>query len=720
MNSLHFLAIISVGYISRYLPFSIHHKGNTQVYLRFFNLREQPFSITPDPRFLFLSPQHEAALSSLLYGINERKGFIEVTGEVGTGKTVLCRTLMDRLDDTVSTALIFNSYLNEVELLQAILNDFGVPCAVTSRKGYIDALNRYLLHEFAAGRNAMVLVDEAQNLEPRVLEQLRMLSNLETERGKLVQVVLVGQPELRDRLATPQMRQLDQRIAVRYHIYSLTRAETQQYIMHRLSIAGAANTIVFTRRAMSIIYRYCAGTPRCINLLCDRILITAYVRGTHRITRHIVRQSINDLEGARVSLSRRLRLHPTLTGIVAGGLASAALVGIASGWFPAWVSQEQMHHLLFNQAPPAIQPLRTAPPAPPVEMLSALPTPQPVSPPLSPPPPLHVDDTDMALAQTLWQLNVQAQTAPRPVSQAAWHQTDLLVQLAEQAALDLQLLWSSPPQLAQLSRPCLIEVNPERETAEPALWVIIRSSTENAVIYREPEGLSTIALPELRRIWSGKLYLTLDQSETRGPILRRGMSGTRVQTIQRILNELDYLSQVPSGQFDDHTEQAVRAFQRDHQLNVDGYVGRNTLMVLSHFHKKTSAAISDVGPPPQHAAEPPQDPTTFENHQRQQAQEHNAALVSQTWRYSIQVGSFRLAEQAERLRNRLTREGYTAWVQPSQVSGQGTWYRVRVGHFAERSEANEVAERLAAQEQLTILIAAETPVDEEPTPHEHH
>ena len=193
------------------------------MYLRFFNLRESPFNLTPDPRFLFLSAQHEEALTHLLYGIYERKGFIEITGEVGTGKTVLCRALLERLDKTVSTALIFNSYLTKMELLQAITDDFGLQPRETTSKGYIDVLNDYLLGEFAAGRNAVVVIDEAQNLEPTVLEQLRMLSNLETERGKLIQIILVGQPELHDKLATLQMRQLEQRIAVRFHIHELTR-----------------------------------------------------------------------------------------------------------------------------------------------------------------------------------------------------------------------------------------------------------------------------------------------------------------------------------------------------------------------------------------------------------------------------------------------------------------------------------------------------------------
>ncbi|PON17111.1 hypothetical protein C2W62_14905, partial [Candidatus Entotheonella serta] len=236
------------------------------MYVSFFNLREQPFNLTPDPRFLFLSPQHEEALSHLLYGIYERKGFIEITGEVGTGKTLLCRTLLERLDHTVSTALIFNSCLTDLELLEAILSDFGLTCPEATRKAYIDTLNQYLLDEFTAGRNAVVIIDETQNMELAVLEQLRMLSNLETDNGKLLQVVLIGQPELRDKLNLREMRQLDQRIAVRYHLHALTLKETKQYVMHRMSVAGGANSVTVSRRAWSRIHRYCRGVPRRINV----------------------------------------------------------------------------------------------------------------------------------------------------------------------------------------------------------------------------------------------------------------------------------------------------------------------------------------------------------------------------------------------------------------------------------------------------------------------
>src|SRR5262245_49437419 len=271
------------------------------VYLRFFNLRESPFNLTPDPRFLFLSTQHEEALTHLLYGIYERKGFIEITGEVGTGKTVLCRVLLERLDKTVSTALIFNSYLTKMELLQAITDAFGLQPRETTSKGYIDVLNEYLLNEFAAGHNAVVVIDEAQNLEPTVLEQLRMLSNLETERGKLLQIILVGQPELHTKLAMCQMRQLEQRIAVRFAIHALTRAETQQYIVHRLSVAGAVHTVTWSRRAVRRLHHYTGGIPRLINLVCDRVLMTAFVRETHRVSAAMVQRSRQELVSPRRS-----------------------------------------------------------------------------------------------------------------------------------------------------------------------------------------------------------------------------------------------------------------------------------------------------------------------------------------------------------------------------------------------------------------------------------
>ena len=550
------------------------------MYLHFFNLRELPFNLTPDPRFLFLSTQHEEALTHLLYGIHERKGFIEITGEVGTGKTVLCRALLERLDKTVSTALIFNSYLTKMELLQAITDDFGLqPCETTS-KGYIDTLNTYLLSEFAAGHNAVVIIDEAQNLESTVLEQLRMLSNLETERGKLIQIILVGQPELRDKLATPQMRQLEQRIAVRFHIHELTRTETEQYITHRMSVAGAAHTVTWSRRALRLIHHYTGGIPRRINLLCDRILMTAFVRETHHVRAPIVQWSAQELaspwQAKRVSWLRRVAMG----GYV--GLGILALLGgsvvvwltVQSQWYPRVVDQVSALTRSAMSPLPAPLPLPVYEPASSVVPMLATPALVPPSPP---------QEADAGLAQTLWRVKAQVEErAPQthPGALASWETS--LTNTARGLGLDVMTWQTSIWQLQSLTRPCFIEVLPEPSASRPEIWVLARGVTEGVLIYQEPEGLLTVPLQRLRQVWSGKLYLTLEESKYRGFWLAPGMVGTQVRIVQQTLKDLGYFTGLPTAQFDAQTQQAVKRFQRANQLASNGRVGRRTLLLLLH------------------------------------------------------------------------------------------------------------------------------------------
>ena len=444
------------------------------MYLRFFNLREPPFNLTPDPRFLFLSAQHEEALTHLLYGIYERKGFIEITGEVGTGKTVLCRALLERLDKTVSTALIFNSYLNKMELLQAITDDFGLAPRETTSKGYIDVLNEYLLSEFTAGHNAVVVIDEAQNLEPTVLEQLRMLSNLETERGKLLQIILVGQPELHAKLATLQMRQLEQRIAVRFHIHELTRTETEQYITHRMSVAGAAHTVTWSRHALRLIHSYTRGIPRRINLLGDRMLMTAFVRETHRISAAIVRRSVQELaspwQPTRVLWPRRVALGVGaglgLLGLIGGGVA--LLPTVQTQWYPRAVAQ------VLALTGYATLPQPVSPPGP----LASLPAPvsepaSPVAPVLPTPvlvPPSPSLEIDMALVHTLWSTKIQAegQGAPARLGTLTPWET-LLTNTAKGLGLDVMTWQTSIWHLPGVTRPCFIEVLPEPPATRPEI-----------------------------------------------------------------------------------------------------------------------------------------------------------------------------------------------------------------------------------------------------------
>ncbi len=269
------------------------------MYQNFFGLKEAPFNVTPDPRFVYFSRHHREALSALLYGIESRRGFIAVTGEIGAGKTTLCRTLLKEIQDRIHTAFIFNPKLSEFELLQTIVEDLGIVPKGKRKKDHFDALNRFLLQELEKGINTVVIIDEAQNLTPRALEQIRLLSNLETTREKLLQIILVGQPQLRDLLARPDLAQLYQRITVRYHLPALNREETGKYLAHRLEIAGT-DEFPFTPEAVDRIFERSNGIPRLINVLADRALLAAFVRTSRVIEEVMINEAYEDLEGVRI------------------------------------------------------------------------------------------------------------------------------------------------------------------------------------------------------------------------------------------------------------------------------------------------------------------------------------------------------------------------------------------------------------------------------------
>jgi len=272
------------------------------MYTDFYRLQEEPFNITPDPRYLYLTEQHRDALNHLLYGIRQRKGFICLTGEVGTGKTTLCRRLLGELDGNHHTALILNPMLTETQLLRSIVEEFGIQSKQRDRLGYLRMLNEFLLRINSEGQDAVLIIDEAQDMSVRGLEMVRLLSNLETERQKLLQIVLVGQPELRGLLDNPALRQLAQRITVRYHLRRMTQQDTAEYLRHRLKIAGQDETerngVRFDYGAVREIYRYSHGTPRLINALGDKALLAGYVYRTATIDRGIVLAAIKELKEA--------------------------------------------------------------------------------------------------------------------------------------------------------------------------------------------------------------------------------------------------------------------------------------------------------------------------------------------------------------------------------------------------------------------------------------
>ncbi|NQU09353.1 AAA family ATPase [bacterium] len=264
------------------------------MYKDFYGLREYPFNMTPDPQFLYFSMHHRRALDLLQYGIGDRKGFVVITGEVGAGKTTVCRALLNRLDDSTKTALILNPTLSDAQILRAIVDEFRLQPAKTTKKDLYDTINHFLLRELAAGHNAALIIDEAQNLRPRVLEQVRLLSNLETEKEKLLQIVLVGQPELRDLLGRDDLRQLRQRIGLQYHIGSLGPDEVAAYIQHRLGVAGETGRLRWTADARALIHEFSQGVPRLINLLCDKALLAGYVAENWVIDADDIRRAISE------------------------------------------------------------------------------------------------------------------------------------------------------------------------------------------------------------------------------------------------------------------------------------------------------------------------------------------------------------------------------------------------------------------------------------------
>jgi general secretion pathway protein A len=267
------------------------------MYLDFYNLKAQPFNITPDPRYLFFSRCHREAFEHIIFGVTQRKGFIQITGEVGAGKSTLCRAILEELDDNYATALILNPVMTPIQLLRSVLRELDLDDRGNDRIRLTDRLNAYLLERAGIDKDVVLVIDEAQDMSPDLLEQVRLLSNLETDDRKLLQIVLVGQPELRTMLETDSLRQLSQRITVRYHIDPIHRDEVEAYIHHRLQVAGSNGRPTFSPAAFRAIHRHSRGVPRLINAVCDKTLLCGYVEGRDRLGYWQVRRAIRELAG---------------------------------------------------------------------------------------------------------------------------------------------------------------------------------------------------------------------------------------------------------------------------------------------------------------------------------------------------------------------------------------------------------------------------------------
>ena len=535
------------------------------MYTSFFGLAEKPFAITPDPRYLYLSERHAEALAHLLYGINESGGFIQLTGEVGTGKTTVVRTLLSRVPHHADVAVILNPRVTPVEFLLTICEELGLAIAEADRdsvKQMVDALNRRLLNAHAEGRRIIVLVDEAQNLSIDVLEQVRLLTNLETPTQKLLQIILIGQPELRELLDRTDLRQLAQRITGRYHLMPLSREETKGYVRHRLRVAGAAEEI-FTPRALSELHRLSLGIPRVINVACDRALLGAYTQETKKITASLVRQAAGEVYGRR--------FFPAWLGWLVGSLAAAALAGtLFLGWqfwrhqSPVLSASRAIKSAAATHAtapsPAAVAP-RAAPavlppPAPKLVSVNAL---------------LQANEantTDAAAFRRLLALWGTALSDDRdPCGQAA---------KAGLACLDQRGSWT---QVKTLNRPAILTLTDDRGQRHR---VVLSSLDDKSATLNLGEHNEKVSIDDLSRDWFGEFTVVWKPKTSRTRLLSLGMQGDEVRWLRRSLNALGGVSSDPehADVYDQELAIAVQNFQREHRLNVDGIAGVQTQVVL--------------------------------------------------------------------------------------------------------------------------------------------
>ncbi len=535
------------------------------MYTHFFRLNQNPFSIAPDPRFLFMSERHREALAHLLYGVGRGGGFVLLTGEIGAGKTTICRCFLEQIPANCRVAYIFNPELTVAELLESICDEFRIELPQVQRgaatvKDYVDALNRYLLASHAEGWNNVLIIDEAQNLSAGVLEQLRLLTNLETSQSKLLQIILIGQPELRAMLARPELEQLAQRVIARYHLDALSAQETVRYIQHRLAVAGLLDRSPFQARRVRQIHRLTGGVPRRVNLLCDRALLGAYVEDRHQVDRRILKKAAAEIFGqesaAAAFTMRRWRIG--LLGLLAGAGIAAAVWAASHGFRPE-PSKMASAQAVAERAVAAAKPSQPAP--------------------VAPAPALPLAQSNAAIAGDA----SDEKTIYKDLA-ALWD-----VSLADgascQAALEKDLhCYRSNRGLAllrELDRPAILTLYEESGAAYPALLTALSKTSATLHIAGANQ---TVGLPALARKFRGEFTTFWRAPQS----LREKIgSGDRGPDVDWLAAQLAKLNGAGAGAwaagqpYDQALTAQVREFQLAQGLEADGVAGPKTLMYLN-------------------------------------------------------------------------------------------------------------------------------------------
>ncbi|HMC17114.1 MAG TPA: AAA family ATPase [Albitalea sp.] len=551
------------------------------MYALFFGLKQEPFSIAPDPRYLFMSERHREALAHLLYGVNGGGGFVLLSGEIGAGKTTVCRCFLEQIPKRCNVAYIFNPKLTVNELLKTVCDEFGIPYAHQGPGGptvkdYLDPLNEFLLKMHAVGQNNLLIIDEAQNLSADVLEQLRLLTNLETNERKLLQIILIGQPELRTMLARPELEQLAQRVIARFHLDALSERETVQYIKHRLAVAGLKRALPFDRDAMRRIHKLSRGVPRRINLLCDRALLGAYASEQPTVDRTIIDKAASEVFDMAEQAAHRDTPHPRMAALAAGLVGGAVLAGGAGWWW-------------WNHAPTAATvaastAAASAPAARAALAGSAVP-----AAPLSAAARTAASAASAPIAVAAIDLNGAAQSPARNERQA-WRQLAPLWKLTlgdddpcgAAARQQVQCFKSSTSNLAlirQLNRPGIVTLHDD--SSKPVYALLTGLSNQSATL-RIGDTTQTVTLATLAKLWRGDFATFWRAPPGYQNRLVDSDNGPLADWLSAQLAVLDGDSRTADKPASESAlKTKVQAFQLANGLRADGLAGPTTFMQLN-------------------------------------------------------------------------------------------------------------------------------------------
>jgi general secretion pathway protein A len=537
------------------------------MYAAYFGLKSEPFSIAPDPRYLFMSERHREALAHLLYGVKGAGGgFVLLTGEIGAGKTTVCRCLLEQVPKRCNVAYIFNPKLTALELLKTVCEEFHVPVrhegvGAPTVKDYLDPLNRFLLKTHAVGQNNVLIIDEAQNLSAGTLEQLRLLTNLETNERKLLQIVLIGQPELRTMLQRPELEQVAQRVIARYHLEALSEAETVKYLRHRMAVAGLTRAFPFSRRAMQLIHQRSRGVPRRINLLADRALLGAYAEGAASVDHRIVAKAAAEVFGAEQRSAWLRRLAPWGLGLAVG----AAIAGSAVVWWPR------------EAAAPSLARAASAPPTAAASAIQASAASAPAA---------------RAASAVFLQASDLAAHAGTRSEADAWRELAPLWGIvlpegaADPCAAAQRAQWQcfrSPggglPLIRQLDRPGLVTLRDEAGRAVPALLVGL---DDKGAKLRLGSDTLAVSLVSLATLWQGDFATFWRAPEGYAGVLVEGARGPAVDLLAAQLAAL-HGEAAPAAPrtYDAALRARVQAFQLSQGIQPDGRAGPTTFMQLA-------------------------------------------------------------------------------------------------------------------------------------------